>query len=100
MNGFALPAMDTKVEIGESKYTRRDVIKYYDPKCDDELMSKSLEFGRICKDAIGGGAFRFIFHDSKMAALEIAAILYFDCLPNNHPIKKQYPADAVKDYVL
>ena len=30
MNGFALPAMDTKVEIGESKFTRRDVIKYYD----------------------------------------------------------------------
>lgn len=99
MPNGSLPDLDKLVEIGKTKFTRREIQGFYDPAADDERMAQILQFGKDCADAHSSGAMRFIIPDSKIAELEITAILYFDCLPEDHPIKQLHPPEQVTGYL-
>jgi hypothetical protein len=43
---------------------------------------------------------RFIFPDEQMALLEYAAILYFDKLPADHPLRREHSEQDVRGYVV
>jgi len=93
-----LPGMDVPIEIGNSKFTRRQVREKYHPQTDDAFTEANLKFARDCLRA-QSCVMRFIFPDSQMAAIEVAAIIHADCLPENHPLKIEHPSNVIGEYL-
>lgn len=93
-----LPGLDVPVEIGRDRFTRRQVKEGYNPQTDDAFAVANLDFARDCLRA-QGCVRGFVFPDSQMAAVERAAIIYSDCLPEDHPLKREHLPEDIRNYL-
>jgi hypothetical protein len=94
-----LPALDEPIQIGDIRFTRRQIQQKYRSEVDDTLVAEDLRFGRGCLQAHSSGVMIFVFSDSQMARIEVAAIIYNDCLPENHLLKKEHTPRDIGKYL-
>ena len=97
--GYELPPRDKELVIGKSRFTRRQINEGYNPDADDKIVRDTLNFGRSVRDSQSAGVLGFIFDDPQMTLLELAAIIYLDKLPEEHPIKKVHNESDVREYI-